>query len=64
MMWIGPEPTQLSTDPAELAAWGVEEPMRERADAALARAVAATDAELWFVPRLESPDGIGALLRF
>ncbi|MEV4324923.1 Vms1/Ankzf1 family peptidyl-tRNA hydrolase [Microbispora rosea] len=64
MMWIGPEPTQLSTDPAELAAWGVGEPMRERADAALARAVAATDAELWFVPRLESPDGIGALLRF
>ncbi|MEU7693765.1 Vms1/Ankzf1 family peptidyl-tRNA hydrolase [Microbispora hainanensis] len=64
MMWIGPEPTHLSTDPAELAAWGVEEPMRERADAALARAVAATDAELWFVPRLESPDGIGALLRF
>ncbi|GAB3904107.1 hypothetical protein GCM10027612_71480 [Microbispora bryophytorum subsp. camponoti] len=43
---------------------GVEEPMRERVDAALARAVAATDAELWFVPRLESPDGIGALLRF
>ncbi|MBX6383983.1 MAG: peptide chain release factor 1 [Microbispora sp.] len=64
MMWIGPEPTQLSTDPAELVAWGVEEPVRDRADAALARAVAATDAELWFVPRLESPDGIGALLRF
>lgn len=64
MMWIGPEPTQLSTDPAELVAWGVEEPVRERADAALARAVAALDAELWFVPRLESPDGIGALLRF
>ncbi|MEV7804549.1 Vms1/Ankzf1 family peptidyl-tRNA hydrolase [Microbispora sp. NPDC088329] len=63
-MWIGPEPTQLSTDPAELAAWGVEEPVRERVDSALARAVAATDAELWFVPRLESPDGIGALLRF
>ncbi|MEV4460879.1 Vms1/Ankzf1 family peptidyl-tRNA hydrolase [Microbispora sp. NPDC049633] len=63
-MWIGPEPTQLSTDPTELTAWGVERPVRERADAALARAVAATDAELWFVPRIESPDGIGALLRF
>lgn len=64
MMWIGPEPTQLSTDPAELIAWGVEEPVRERADAALARAVAAMDAELWFVDRIDSPDGIGALLRF
>ncbi|WP_405086467.1 Vms1/Ankzf1 family peptidyl-tRNA hydrolase [Microbispora sp. NBC_01389] len=63
-MWIGPEPTQLSTDPAELTAWGVGEPVRERADAAIARAVAATDAELWFVDHIDSPDGIGALLRF
>ncbi|WP_182873722.1 Vms1/Ankzf1 family peptidyl-tRNA hydrolase [Microbispora sp. H10670] len=63
-MWIGPEPTHLSTDPAELGAWGVEEPVRERADAALARAVAATDAQLWFVDHIDSPDGIGALLRF
>jgi hypothetical protein len=64
MMWIGPEACQLSTDQDELAAWGADRPVPERADAALARAIAATDAELWFVDAIDSPDGVGAVLRF
>ncbi|MEZ0077095.1 Vms1/Ankzf1 family peptidyl-tRNA hydrolase [Planotetraspora sp. GP83] len=63
-MWVGPEAAQLSTDRAELADWGVEQPVEERADAALARAVAATDGEIWFVSEIDSPDGVGAVLRF
>lgn len=63
-MWVGPEPTQISTDRVELMDWGVEEPFEERADAALARAVAETDADFWFVGDLPSPDGVGAVLRF
>ncbi|GAA0388070.1 Vms1/Ankzf1 family peptidyl-tRNA hydrolase [Microbispora corallina] len=63
-VWVGPEPTHLSTDRADLLTWGVAEPFEERADAALARAAAATDAEIWFVDHIDSPDGVGALLRF
>ncbi|MCC5577874.1 peptide chain release factor 1 [Microtetraspora sp. AC03309] len=63
-LWIGPEGNQLAADPGELSDLGVELPMEERADAALARAVAVTGAELWFVPELDSPDGVGAVLRF
>ncbi|MEW9530114.1 Vms1/Ankzf1 family peptidyl-tRNA hydrolase [Microbispora sp. NPDC049125] len=62
--WIGPEPAQVSTDRADLLDWGVREPVEERADAALARATAATDAEVWFVEEIASRDGVGALLRF
>ncbi|MFF4777384.1 baeRF2 domain-containing protein [Microtetraspora fusca] len=63
-LWIGPEGTQLAADPGELNDLGVDLPVEERADAALARAVAMTDAELWFVPELDSPDGVGAVLRY
>ncbi|MFC0865319.1 Vms1/Ankzf1 family peptidyl-tRNA hydrolase [Sphaerimonospora cavernae] len=63
-VWVGPEPTHLSTDRADLLDWGVAEPFEERADSALARAVAGTDADLWFVDHLPSPDGVGAVLRF
>lgn len=63
-MWVGPEPTHLSTVRAELLDWGVTEPFEERVDSALARAVAATDADFWFVDHLPSPDGVGAVLRF
>ncbi|WP_141704202.1 baeRF2 domain-containing protein [Planobispora rosea] len=64
MVWIGPEGGQLATDREELREWGVSEPVEERADAALARAVAMTNAHLVFVPRLEAPDEVAALLRF
>ncbi|GAA1008409.1 hypothetical protein Aple_070020 [Acrocarpospora pleiomorpha] len=64
MVWIGPEGPQFSPDREEMCAWGVADPINERADAALARAVATTDAELWFVPELDSPEGVGAILRF
>nr|BFE82282.1 hypothetical protein GCM10020093_048830 [Planobispora longispora] len=63
-VWIGPEGGQLATDREELREWGVSDPVEERADAALARAVAMTNAELAFVPRLEAPDEVAALLRF
>lgn len=65
-MWIGPEGTQLAVDRDELVAWGVAEPIRERADAALARALALTDAELCLVreDELDAPDGVAALLRY
>ncbi|GLX00892.1 Vms1/Ankzf1 family peptidyl-tRNA hydrolase [Microtetraspora sp. NBRC 16547] len=63
-MWIGPEGTQLAIDPGELSDLGVDLPMEERADAALARAAAMTDADLWFAAELDSPDGVGAVLRY
>jgi hypothetical protein len=65
-LWIGPEPTQLTNDVAELRAEGVAEPLRERADAAILRALAATDAELVLVDpgRVELTGGIGAVLRY
>ncbi|MBO3750953.1 hypothetical protein J5X84_33185 [Streptosporangiaceae bacterium NEAU-GS5] len=63
-LWIGPEGTHLSADRDELREWGVADPVEERADAAIARAAAVTEAELWFVPSLDVPDRIGATLRY
>jgi len=63
-LWVGPEGTELGPDPEELRRWGVAEPVKERADAAIARAAAVTDAELWFVPSLDAHGGIGAILRY
>ncbi|MFI6601526.1 Vms1/Ankzf1 family peptidyl-tRNA hydrolase [Nonomuraea sp. NPDC050536] len=60
-IWIGPGSTQLSPDRSELRRWGVEHPVRERADSAVARAAAMTDAELWFCPRLED---VAAVVRY
>jgi streptogramin lyase len=60
-MWIGEGGTQLATDPAELRRWGVDEPVQERSDAALTRAAAMTDAELWFTDQV--PD-VAAVLRY
>lgn len=51
-MWIGRGGAQLALSADELRRRGVQEPVRERADAALARAAAMTDAELWFCPEL------------
>ncbi|MGV9304406.1 MULTISPECIES: baeRF2 domain-containing protein [unclassified Nonomuraea] len=61
LMWIGPGGTQLATGADELRRWGVEGPVRERADSALARAAAMTDAELWFAPEVKE---ISAVIRY
>lgn len=60
-VWIGEGGTQLATDPAELRRWGVREPVPERADSALVRAAATTDAELWFT---DAVDDVTAVLRY
>ncbi|MEV0200016.1 Vms1/Ankzf1 family peptidyl-tRNA hydrolase [Nonomuraea sp. NPDC050691] len=60
-VWIGEGGTQVSTDAGELRLWGVEEPVRERADSALARAAAMTDAELWFTDKVP---GVAAVIRY
>jgi hypothetical protein len=65
-LWIGPEPAQLALDAAQLRAMGVAQPVRERADAALIRALACGGGELVLV----GPDdaalrhGVGAILRY
>ncbi|KWW98342.1 hypothetical protein TH66_23025 [Carbonactinospora thermoautotrophica] len=65
-LWVGPEPTQLALFEEDLRNNGVETPVRDRADAALIRALVATNARLVIVPReeLELIDGVGAVLRF
>ena len=64
--WIGPQPSDLAVSEAELRERGIDRIARERADAAVVRAIAGTAAELWFVPEGEQPPraGIGALLRY
>jgi hypothetical protein len=64
--WIGPGGTDLALTAAQLAERGIGEPVRDRADAAIARAIACTDAALWILPDdLPSPrDGVGATLRY
>jgi len=76
--WIGPGGTDLAATREELAARGVAEPVGDRADAAIVRAIATTEAELHFLPEdlvvggdpvacggVARPlDGIGATLRF
>ena len=76
-VWIGPDGADLAVSAAELRARGVPDPVRERADAAIVRALAATDAELHLLPEdlVEEadpggggiafpPDGICATLRW
>jgi Bacterial archaeo-eukaryotic release factor family 2 len=64
--WIGPAPAEVAASEAELRERGVTEIARDRADAAIIRAVAGTDAELYLIPGGEQPPrhGIGALLRY
>jgi hypothetical protein len=64
--WVGPEPIDVAASSDELAERGIEQAVADRADAALARAAAATGAELRFVPDGEQPprSGVGALLRY
>jgi hypothetical protein len=76
-VWIGPAGTDLAVSEEKLREWGVAAPVTERADAAIVRAVVATDAELHFLPEdLVTPaegdepgiaaprDGICATLRW
>jgi hypothetical protein len=53
-VWIGPG-AEMALSEAEARERGVERPDQDRADAAIARGVVDTDAELWFL----SPDGDG-----
>jgi Bacterial archaeo-eukaryotic release factor family 2 len=76
--WIGPGGTDLAASREDLLAWNVPEPVADRADAAIVRAVVRTDAELHFLPEdlvaagnpaacggIARPrDGVGATLRF
>ena len=64
--FIGPAPTDVAAEAAELTDRGVPDPRSERADAAIARALAMTSAQLYFIPEGEDrPDGgVAALLRF
>ncbi|MFC4147802.1 Vms1/Ankzf1 family peptidyl-tRNA hydrolase [Micromonospora mangrovi] len=66
-LWVGPDPTEIATDPGQLAAMSVDDPQRVRADAALLRALVGTDAELTVLAPEEAPDltdGVGAVLRY
>ncbi|WP_434740178.1 Vms1/Ankzf1 family peptidyl-tRNA hydrolase [Micromonospora sp. SH-82] len=64
-LWIGPEPTDIATDPGSLTGGG--EVRQVRADAALVRALAGTDATVTVLAPQEAPDladGVGAVLRY
>lgn len=50
MVWIGPDGADVAASVRELRERGVPDPVPERADAAIVRALAATDAELHFLP--------------
>nr|WP_281373077.1 Vms1/Ankzf1 family peptidyl-tRNA hydrolase [Kineococcus aurantiacus] len=72
-LWAGPGPLEVATTTSDLHALGVQDVEEVRADAALVRALAASDAEIELVPRPEEDgeeplltmtDGIGALLRY
>ncbi len=73
--WIGPAATELAGSQTQLRERGVAQPVCERADAAIIRAAACTDAELRFLPEdvVSAPepgviaqprDGICATLRY
>ncbi|MFI8089340.1 hypothetical protein ACIF9R_13640 [Streptomyces sp. NPDC086080] len=65
-LWTGPEPGQLALAEQELRAYGVQDVHEERADAALARTLVGTGAELVVVPEreLRLVEGVGVLLRY
>jgi hypothetical protein len=64
--WIGPGPADIGLAEADLRERGVGDLQQDRVDAALVRAMAGTDAELFLVPPGEEAprEDIGALLRF
>ncbi|MCP2343751.1 baeRF2 domain-containing protein [Actinomadura rupiterrae] len=65
-LWVGPRPHEIAASPDRLRELGVEEPAEERADAALIRAVAATDGDLTILPAItpQAELGVGAVLRY
>jgi release factor family 2 len=65
-VWIGPCCTDLALTRAELRDRGVPDPVPDRADAALIRALAGTDGELLMItPKgWRARQGMGALLRY
>ena len=65
-VWTGPDCTDLATSAGELRDLGVAEPVADRADAALIRALAGTDGELLLVTLdgWHADQGVGALLRY
>ncbi|XVQ09158.1 Vms1/Ankzf1 family peptidyl-tRNA hydrolase [Spirillospora sp. CA-255316] len=65
-LWTGPQPHEVATTPEGLRPLGVDDPVEERADAALIRAVTATDGDLVVLPS-DGPNaklGVGAVLRY
>jgi hypothetical protein len=67
--WIGPGGTELAATAGELTDWGVQDPVQDRADAALARGLTTSDAQLYILPEdlatssVAPQDGVGAVLR-
>jgi hypothetical protein len=65
-VWVGETPTEIAMSEAQLRGMGTEHPHRVRADAALLRALTATDADLVLVSpdEIDLDGGVGALLRY
>jgi hypothetical protein len=65
-LWIGPDPAHIAVLADDLRALGVEDMTEDRADAALIRALTATDGDLLVVPSggLRAEAGVGAVLRY
>jgi hypothetical protein len=67
--WIGPGGTELAATAGELTDRGVQDPVQDRADAALARGLTTSDAQLYILPEdlatssVAPQDGVGAVLR-
>ena len=61
-----PGPLLLATDREQLRTFGVAEPMQDRLDSALVRAIAGSGADLLITPNAHSylDGGLGATLRF
>jgi hypothetical protein len=64
--WVGPGPADIGLTEVELRERGLADLAQDRADAAIVRAVAGTDAEMFLVPPDEAApsEDIGALLRY
>lgn len=64
--WIGDEPLLLAADREQLVSFGVADPMQDRLDSALVRAIAGSSADLLVTPNAHSylDGGLGATLRF
>ncbi|GAA1794942.1 hypothetical protein HC028_18060 [Planosporangium flavigriseum] len=65
-LWVGDRPNEVALTKDGALALGAENPQRVRADAALLRALAATDADLVLVTpdEFDQGGGVGALLRY